>query len=101
MSDPLLPIHCPHCDHDQVRLFISSLSVLTVKCPQCAHSRFIEVAALSSDTRQQVAKRLEVQLVRIGELQTQIDATRKEAADLREHVNLFQGLMEKLTTQDS
>jgi len=59
MSDSLLRIQCPHCDHDQVRVFISSLTVLTVKCPQCARTWSIEVAALSPYTRQQLTKALE------------------------------------------
>jgi len=61
MPESLLPIRCPHCDHDQVLPFISSQSVLTVKCPQCARTWSIEVAALPPDTRDQVTKALERQ----------------------------------------
>ena len=59
MPESLLPIPCPHCDHDQVLPFISSLSVLTVKCPQCARTWSIEVAALPKGTRQRLTNALE------------------------------------------
>jgi transcription elongation factor Elf1 len=59
MPDSLLRIQCPHCDHDQVRLFIRSLTVLTVKCLQCGRPWSIEVAALPPDTRRQLANALE------------------------------------------
>jgi len=59
MPDSLLRLQCPHCDHDHARVFISSRTVLTVKCPQCARTWSIEVAALPPDTRQQLTKALE------------------------------------------
>ena len=59
MPDSLLHIRCPHCDHDQARVFIRTVTVLTVKCPQCARTWSIEVAALPPDTRHQLTKALE------------------------------------------
>jgi len=54
MPESLLPIPCPHCDNDEVLLFISSQSVLTVKCPQCARTWSIEVAELPKGIRQRL-----------------------------------------------
>ena len=58
MPGTLLPIRCAKCDQDQVRLFISSRSVLTLTCPNCAHSWSLDVATLSAETRRRVADAL-------------------------------------------
>jgi phage FluMu protein Com len=56
MTEPSLPIRCPKCAHDQVRLYISSVTVLTIKCPECAFVWSIEIASLPPDTRAQLAE---------------------------------------------
>ena len=56
MPGLLLPIHCPKCAHDQVRLYVSSATVLTIKCPECAITWAIEIASLPTETREQVAQ---------------------------------------------
>lgn len=52
----LLPIRCPKCAHDQVRLYVSSATVLTIKCPECAFAWSVEIASLPTDTKEQVAE---------------------------------------------
>ena len=56
MTEPLLPIRCPKCTHDQVRLYVSSATVLTIKCPECAFTWSIEIASLPPATRTQLAE---------------------------------------------
>jgi ribosomal protein S27E len=61
MPLPLLPIHCPKCAHDQVRLFISSATVLTVECPQCAFSWSLDIASLPTETKTHIAQAIQHQ----------------------------------------
>ena len=61
MPQSLLSIPCSYCYHEHVHLVIGSLTVLTVRCPQCARTWSIEVAALPLDTRQQLTKAREEQ----------------------------------------
>ena len=56
MAEPMLPIRCPKCTHDQVRLYVSSASVLTIKCPECAFTWSVEIATLPPDTKAQLAE---------------------------------------------
>jgi phage FluMu protein Com len=58
MPGTLLPISCTNCDQDQVRLYISSRSVLTLKCPKCAHAWSLDVATLPAETRKRLAEAL-------------------------------------------
>ena len=60
-----------------------------------------DILAVVEDQFYEIRKRLDVQLVRTGELQAQIDAHRAETALLREQVDLVHDLMKKLTAQDS
>ena len=62
MAESLLPIRCPKCTHDQVRLFISSTTVLTIKCPQCAYTWSVEIASLPTDARDQLAQAIQYQI---------------------------------------
>jgi ribosomal protein S27E len=56
MPEPLLPIRCPQCAHDQVRLYVSSATVLTVKCPECAFTWSIDTGSLPTETKEQIAE---------------------------------------------
>jgi len=56
MAEPLLPIRCPKCAHDQVRLFVSSATVLTVTCPACEFTWAIDMASLPTQTRATIAQ---------------------------------------------
>ncbi len=58
MPGTSLPVHCINCDQEQVRLFIRSKTVLTLKCPNCAHTWSLDVATLPAETRKQVAQAL-------------------------------------------
>ena len=62
MAEPLLPIRCPKCAHDQVRLYVSSATVLTIKCPECAFTWSVEIASLPTDTRDQLVQATQYQI---------------------------------------
>jgi hypothetical protein len=64
MPEPLLPIRCPKCIHDQMRLYVSSASVLTVKCPECAFTWTVEIASLPVETRNQLTQVIQHQMIR-------------------------------------
>ena len=51
----VLPIRCPKCPCTQVYRYISSVTVLTVMCPQCEFTWSVEMSSVSSATREQVA----------------------------------------------
>jgi hypothetical protein len=55
VPEPLLPIRCPKCAHDQVRLYVSSATVLTVVCPECEFTWAIDIASLPRQTRAEIA----------------------------------------------
>ena len=54
MAEPLLPIRCLKCSHDHARLVVSSATVLTVKCPECAFTWSVEIASSPAETRNQL-----------------------------------------------
>ena len=58
MAEPRLPIRCPKCTHDQVQLYISSATILTIKCPECEFTWSVEIATLPPDTQTQLAEAL-------------------------------------------
>jgi hypothetical protein len=60
-----------------------------------------DVLAVVEDEFYEIRKRLDVQLVRIAELQAQIDAQHKETALLREQVELVHALLKKLVAPDA
>jgi len=37
-DEPLIPLTCPHCQHDAARLTVSSQTILTVTCIHCAYT---------------------------------------------------------------
>ena len=55
---PSLPIHCPHCDHKEGMLTISSLTVMTLTCAECHHMWATDVHDLSPVLRQKLADAL-------------------------------------------
>jgi uncharacterized Zn finger protein len=58
MPGSLLPIRCPKCAQDEVRLYVSSTSVLTVQCPECGFTWAIDVASLPTATKDKIADAL-------------------------------------------
>ena len=59
MAEPLLPIRCPKCTHDEVRLNVSSATVLTINCPRCGYTWSVEIATLPTATRTLLASSLD------------------------------------------
>ena len=54
-TDPVvLPLHCPNCGHDGAWPYITSQTVLTVKCSECRHAWSIEVDTLRLEIRERV-----------------------------------------------
>jgi hypothetical protein len=49
--DSLLPLHCPTCGHDAARLYISSKSVLTVRCARSDHIWCLDLNTLPATMR--------------------------------------------------
>jgi len=60
-----------------------------------------DILAVVEDQFYDVRKRLDLQLVRTGELQAQLDAQRNEMTRLREQVELVHGLLKQLVARDS
>ena len=50
-NDSILPITCPHCQHELARLTICSLSILTVTCANCAYLWAVELASIPEPVR--------------------------------------------------
>ena len=50
-AEPVLPLVCPHCAHDQAKLFINSYTVVTVVCSECSHSWALETESLPQEVR--------------------------------------------------
>ena len=59
-----------------------------------------DIIAVVEDQFYEIRQRLDVQLARTGELQSHIDAHRKETARLHEQVELVHGLLKQLITED-
>jgi transcription elongation factor Elf1 len=51
-AESVLPIQCPHCEHELAKLFVNSYSVVTVTCVSCGHTWSIELAALPKNVQQ-------------------------------------------------
>lgn len=49
--DSLLPLRCPTCSHDGAEVYISSNTVLTVRCSRCSHVWCVDVTGLSPAVR--------------------------------------------------
>ena len=58
-ADPILPLRCPKCDHDEARLSVRSETVLTVKCLQCKHSWSTDILTLRESIRTRLLPLLE------------------------------------------
>jgi hypothetical protein len=54
MSDTILLIRCPSCGHDQARLFVSSATVVTVKCARCEFPWSVDVTSMPDGLRKQL-----------------------------------------------
>jgi len=52
--NPLLPIRCLACSHDAAEVYISTITVLTVRCPQCSHVWCLDVRNLDDVVRKQL-----------------------------------------------
>ena len=63
MPESFLPIHCPKCAHHQVRLHVSSATVLSIKCPECAFTWSVEIASLPTETKDQLVQAIQQQIV--------------------------------------
>lgn len=50
-DDVRIALRCPNCGHDGARPYISSATVLTVKCAACYHSWSVETHSLAPDIR--------------------------------------------------
>lgn len=49
-----LNLHCPKCDHDQAKLYITSDTIATVQCTVCQFQWSLEVAAIPEDVRRKL-----------------------------------------------
>jgi ribosomal protein S27E len=56
MFEPMPPIRCPKCTHYQVELCVSSATVLTIQCPECAFAWSVEIATLPTHTEARLAE---------------------------------------------
>jgi hypothetical protein len=53
-DDPVLSLTCPECEHANARVFVRSLTILTVKCGQCQHSWSTLIAMLPEPVLKQL-----------------------------------------------
>ena len=53
-DDSTLPMSCPRCRHGEAALFISSSTVLTVRCTKCSHSWAADASRLPDYIRSAV-----------------------------------------------
>jgi Zn ribbon nucleic-acid-binding protein len=51
---PRLPLCCPKCGHEEAKLSMRSLSVVTVACVSCGHQWAEDVASLPDAARKQL-----------------------------------------------
>jgi transcription elongation factor Elf1 len=53
-DDPVLSLTCPECEHAHARVFVRSLTILTVKCGHCHHSWSTLIAMLPEPVLKQL-----------------------------------------------
>ena len=52
-------LRCPRCEYPEARPFVSSRTVLTVRCTQCHHTWSMEISEVTDEVRTNVAEQNE------------------------------------------
>ena len=52
--DPILALQCPHCGGQGAKLYVTSATVIMVKCLRCAHMWATDLAELPEPVRDQL-----------------------------------------------